>query len=112
MTMAKEKQFENQVKSYLTTRGAWFIKYWAGAAFTKSGVPDILACVNGFFVAIEIKAENGRPSELQLHNIRAIKDAGGIAFVLYPSAYEKFKQFINGLDQIPRTKSEIPEIWR
>lgn len=110
--MAKEKQFENKIKSYLTTRGAWFIKYWAGAQFTKSGVPDILACVNGYFVAIEVKAENGRPSELQLYNVRAINAAGGFAFILYPSAYEDFTKFINGLKRDEFNRDEIPEIWR
>lgn len=110
--MAAEKTFENKIKSYLQTRGAWFIKYWAGAAFTKSGVPDILACVNGYFVGIEVKAQNGRPSELQLHNIRAIKDAGGFAFVLYPSAYEQFTKFINGLFRDGYDRDAMPEIWR
>ena len=96
----------------MQTRGAWFIKYWAGAAFTKSGVPDILACVNGYFVGIEVKAQNGRPSELQLHNIRAIKDAGGFAFVLYPSAHDQFTKFINGLIRDEYDRDAIPEIWR
>lgn len=110
--MAGEKTFENKIKRYLTERGAWFIKYWAGAAFTKSGVPDILACVNGFFIAIEVKAENGRPTDLQLHNVRAIKDAGGFAFILYPSAFEEFKKFINGLCRGEYDRDAIPEIWR
>ena len=89
--MAGEKNFENRIKAFLKSEGAWFIKYWAGSQFTKSGVPDILACVDGYFVAIEVKGPNGKPSELQLHTIKKIREAGGFAFVLYPSGFDEFK---------------------
>lgn len=72
------------------------MKFFANS-FTKSGIPDILACVNGYFVGIEVKAQNGKPSELQLYNIKKIREAGGFAVVLYPSGFNKFKQFIIGL---------------
>ena len=109
--MAAEKNFENKVKAYLRTRNAYFVKFFANA-FTRSGVPDILACVNGYFVGIEVKAQNGKPSDLQLHNVRQIRAAGGFAFVLYPSAYEHFIKFINGLDRDEYYREGIPEIWR
>lgn len=96
--MAQEKNFENKIKTFLMTHRAWFIKYWAGSQFTKSGIPDILACVNGQFVAIEVKAPNGKPSELQLHTIKKIREAGGFAFVLYPSGFDTFKTFIENLN--------------
>ena len=70
------------------------IKYWAGSKFTKDGIPDLLCCINGHFVAVEVKAQNGRPSELQLYNVREIRKAGGFAFVLYPSGFEEFKKFV------------------
>lgn len=95
--MAAEKVFENKIKKYLKDHGAYFLKYWAGAQFTKSGVPDILACVNGYFVGIEVKAQNGKPSELQLYNIRQIRKAGGFAYVVYPSGWERFKEIIDDL---------------
>lgn len=91
--IAQEKTFENKVKKFLNEQGAWYVKFFANS-FTKTGVPDILACVNGYFVGIEVKAQNGKPSELQLHNIRKIRQAGGFAVILYPSAFEEFKQFI------------------
>lgn len=92
--MAAEKQFENKVKAFLKQQGCWFIKYWGGAAFTKSGIPDLLCCIGGKFVGIELKAENGRPSELQIYNLDRIDRAGGIAFLLYPKDYEDFKKFV------------------
>lgn len=94
--IAAEKTFENKVKKFLDEQGAWYVKFFANS-YTKVGVPDILACVNGYFVGIEVKAQNGKPSELQLYNIRKIRQAGGFAVVLYPSAFEEFKQFITDL---------------
>ena len=72
------------------------MKFFANS-YTKSGIPDILACVNGYFVGIEVKAQNGKPSELQLYNVNKIREAGGFAMVLYPSGFAKFKEFITEL---------------
>lgn len=80
------------------SQGAWHVKFFANN-FTKSGIPDILACVDGYFVGIEVKAQNGKPSALQLYNVRKIREAGGFAMVLYPSGFEKFKKFILDLKQ-------------
>ena len=88
--MAAEKNFENKVKRYLKEQGCYFIKYWGGAAYTKSGVPDLLVCCNGHFVGIEVKAEKGKPSELQIYNLRRIDESGGYAILLYPKDFEKF----------------------
>lgn len=96
--MAQEKTFENKVKKFLENEGAWRVKFFANS-FTKSGIPDILACVNGYFVGVEVKAQNGKPSELQLYNIRKIRKAGGFAVVLYPSGFNEFKKFILDLKQ-------------
>ena len=96
--MAAEKTFENKVKKFLDSQGAWHVKFFANS-FTKSGIPDILACVNGHFVGVEVKAQNGKPSELQLYNVRKIREAGGFAVVLYPSGFEEFKRFILNLRQ-------------
>ena len=59
--------------------------------------PDLLVCVRGTFLAIEVKASNGKPSALQLYNREAIRNAGGFAIVLYPKQWEEFKKFIEGL---------------
>lgn len=92
--MAAEKQFENKVKTFLKDNGCWFLKYWGGAAYTKSGIPDILACCSGQFLGVEVKAKNGKPSELQLYNLKKIDEAGGLAILLYPDDFETFKIMI------------------
>lgn len=97
--MGSEKAFENRVKKFLKEEGCWFLKYWGGAAYTKSGIPDLLVCCNGYFLGVEIKSDTGKPSELQLWNIEQIKNAGGHAMVLYPKDYEAFKGLIHKLNR-------------
>lgn len=92
--MAQEKNFENRVKKFLRDNGCWSLKYWGGAAFTKSGIPDLLVCCNGWFIGIELKAPNGKPSDLQIYNLRQINRAGGYAILLYPDQWELFQNFI------------------
>lgn len=60
----------------------------------------MLICCNGYFVAVEVKAENGKPSELQLWNIEQIKNAGGFAMVLYPNQFDEFKKLIISLKKV------------
>lgn len=48
------------------------------------GTPDLLLCVAGRFVAIELKASGGRVSGIQLHKLEKIRMAGGAAYVLTP----------------------------
>ena len=92
--IAAEKNFENKIKAYLKSIGAYFIKTH-GDRFSRVGTPDIIACIKGKFVAIEVKSENGKPSELQLYHIQQINNAGGYGVILYPKDFEQFKQYIN-----------------
>lgn len=76
-----EKYIENQIKKWLDEHNHWYFKVHGGA-FQKSGVPDIIACINGRFVAIEVKrAKGGILSKLQEIQIKKIQDSQGIAGV-------------------------------
>lgn len=88
----KENVFQKHVTDFLKTQNVWFLKYWGGAQFTRSGVPDILACIDGVFHGIELKTNTGTASKLQLYNIRKIKDAGGQAYILRPKDFESWKE--------------------
>ncbi|AFM40305.1 VRR-NUC domain-containing protein [Desulfosporosinus acidiphilus SJ4] len=91
-----EAEFQKQVQEFLRRQGVWYVKYWGGGRFTKAGVPDLLCCVNGWFVGIELKTETGRVSKLQEYNLTKIQESGGQAFVLRPSGFKAFKEFIEG----------------
>lgn len=94
--MKSEKAFEIQVKQFLIDRGCWVLKTWSNG-IQREGVPDLLVCCNGYFLAVELKAEKGRPSALQIWNIAQIRASGGIALVLYPDQFDSFKRLVDEL---------------
>lgn len=96
----KEKDFENKVKAFLKDRGCWVLKTWSNGV-QRQGVPDLLVCCNGFFVGVELKAEKGIPTKLQVWNIEEIRKAKGIAIVLYPDQFDQFKDMICELQTLP-----------
>lgn len=108
--MAAEKHFEKKIKAYLQNEDAWFVKFFANS-FTKKGIPDVLACVDGYFIGIEVKAENGHPTELQIYHSEQIRKAGGFAFILYPTGFDKFKEFIENLKKEQWTR-DLPLILK
>lgn len=91
--MAEEKNFEKRIRNYIKSVGGWSVKYFANA-YTPRGVPDLLCCVNGMFIAIEVKATNGKPSKLQEITIEQIKNAGGYGVILYPQNFDDFKRWV------------------
>lgn len=50
-----------------------------GGIYGTAGIPDIIACVNGRFVALEVKQPGGRLTELQKATLSKIRAAGGVA---------------------------------
>lgn len=88
----KEKAVENKIKKWLKDKGYWFFKVH-GSIFQPSGIPDILACIDGKFVAIEVKrTKGGVVSPLQKAQIQKIKENGGIAGVA--SSIEEFLEIL------------------
>lgn len=97
--MAAEKEFENKIKAFLKTLpNQWHFKHWGGG-FGKAGIPDILGCINGRFIAIEVKASDGKPSPLQVRCINQITCAGGYAVIVYPEQFEELKEHLLMISQ-------------
>lgn len=82
-----EGEFQKKVIKYLKDNDIWFVKYWGGSKFTKEGVPDILACINGEFHGIELKSDGTSYNEtvLQARSLAGINANGGSGYVLRPT---------------------------
>jgi Holliday junction resolvase len=80
-----EARYQHQLITELRARGAWVVKYPAGPYGTR-GTPDLLCCYKGRFLAIECKSERARskPTAQQTRQLRAIREAGGTALIIYP----------------------------
>lgn len=78
--MAKEQDIQDKIMDYIKSIGGLPVKFNNIGIYAKAGVSDILACIRGRFVAIEVKKQGGKPSALQLNFIDAINSIGGVAF--------------------------------
>ena len=76
-----ESKVKKQVKKILDDLGAYHFSPMMDG-YGRSGVPDIIACYKGRFLAIECKAGDNKPTLLQLRNIESIKHNGGLAIVV------------------------------
>jgi len=79
--MTPEGKVKAQVKKVLDELGAYYFPPATGG-YGRSGIPDIVGCIDGLFFGIECKAQGGEPTALQQREISRITDAGGIALVI------------------------------
>ena len=76
----KEQDIQTQIMNYISSIGGLPIKFNNIGIYAKAGVSDILACVKGRFIAIEVKKAGNKPSKLQENFITAVNSIGGLAF--------------------------------
>ena len=81
MAQTPEKKVKEKVVSILKSEGVYYF-FPATHGYGRSGVPDVIACVNGHFFAIECKANGGKPTALQIREIERIHACGGAAIVV------------------------------
>ena len=78
--MAKEQDIQTCIMNYISSIGGLPIKFNNIGIYAKAGVSDILACIKGRFVAIEVKKPGKKPTALQKQFIDAVNLIGGVAF--------------------------------
>lgn len=76
----KEKTITNQILKYLKTEPECFAFKEHGGIYGVSGIPDIICCYKGKFMAFEVKTPQGKLSKLQEITLNRINEAGGMAF--------------------------------
>ena len=73
---------ENQATTRLLSNLKKFGFFWKAADRFTSGIPDIIGCYHGRFIAIEMKVDRGKPTPLQLYNLEQIRKNEGYAAVI------------------------------
>lgn len=78
--MKSESDIQAEIMKYLEKQKYYVIKI---VRANKQGVADLAVCVNGAFVAIEIKADGKKSNvtQLQKFHLDLVKRSGGKAFV-------------------------------
>jgi len=98
MAMTPEGKVKAKVKKKLDEAKAYYFMPATGG-YGKSGVPDIVACVNGWFIGIECKAGNNKPTALQQNNLNDIKRSGGTALVINENNINELEDCLNQIKE-------------
>lgn len=88
----RESKLQQECVKYLKSKGIYYINIY-GSGRTAKGAPDIIACINGKFVAFELKVEDGVISPSQRIHEKNIRKSGGYHF--YPRSLEEFIQILD-----------------
>lgn len=76
-----EGKVKDKVVKILKQYGMYYFFPVTGG-YGASGIPDIICCHNGRFIAIECKAGKNKTTPLQDAHIARIRAAGGVAVVI------------------------------
>lgn len=104
MVATPESKVKKKVHALLKERGAYAVNY-IGGAYANNGTPDILACFCGVFIGIECKAGKGKPTALQIKNLRDIDHAGGLSLVINETNIEYLTECLDAIKAGRSTRS-------
>lgn len=89
--MQSEQAIQKKIIDYLESLGAWTVKT---IQTNKRGTPDILACLNGQFIAVEVKKKGklSTVTPIQQHQLTQIQLAMGVSILT--DDLEQFKEIL------------------
>lgn len=93
----KESDLIRKISEYLKTVPSLFFWKEHGGQYGTAGIPDIIVCYKGKFIAFECKVGNNKPTVLQAITLRQILKAGGYALVV--RTLEEVRQVITALEK-------------
>lgn len=79
--MTPEGKIKTEIREYLTRNKIFWSSVRNGPG-AKAGDPDLILCVDGRFVGVEVKTDTGRLSPLQHLRGEEIKKSGGLFLVV------------------------------
>lgn len=89
-----EKKLQDKAIDYLNRRGIYNLNLF-GDGWSGKGKPDLIVCINGRFVAFELKVgENDLQDDQKIHRLR-IKRSGGLHYS--PYTLEEFIKIVEDL---------------
>jgi len=80
--MVKKRESRRQRRMRAAMEETFGGKWWKvhGGPFQEKGIPDLNGCIDGLYIVIEVKEEDGTLSEIQEQRLREFEEAGAIAF--------------------------------
>ena len=105
MASTPEKKVKDKVVKVLREQGVYYF-FPTTYGMGRSGVPDIICCANGRFLAIECKAGDNKPTALQQRELHAITSAGGSAIVINEENLHEVDRIVQLLKEYDTWKNQ------
>ena len=109
MAKGPEAKVKDKVVNILKFHEPWYC-FPATRGMGRSGIPDVLVCHRGTFIAIEVKRDAKHPpSKLQEHELFKVQRAGGWACIIHADNLldlEGLMSSITAMAEITRMKGE------
>ena len=106
MAATPEKKVKNKVVEVLKAHGVYYF-FPATFGMGRGGVPDIVCCYRGKFLAVECKAGAGKTTALQERELKRIGEAGGAALVIREDNIALVTSTLNLLRALHDTETSI-----
>jgi len=98
MAATKEAKVKKRMKDILNELEIYHF-FPPANGYGRAGIPDIVGCVNGKFIAIECKAGKGTTTALQDRELERITAAGGYTFLVRETNVDGMKEALRCLKQ-------------
>ena len=96
MAKTPEAKVKEQVTKILKEYDVYYF-FPVQMGMGRSGIPDIICCVRGKFLAIECKAGDNKPTALQDRELQKINEAGGVTLVINETNLTMLDEILKGL---------------
>ena len=108
MAIKRETSLQERIQTLIESKGGYVIKTH-GDMTTEPGIPDLIFCYKGLFIAFEVKVDNNEPSRQQGIHCRNIHKASGIASIIWN--IEQAKIVLTSIDRMMAIHNNIvPEL--
>ena len=91
MAITPEAKVKAAVRKLLVDFGIYYFSPSANG-YGRAGIPDIICCFGGRFIAIECKAGKGVTTALQDRELAAIRTAGGMTMAVNETNIQELKE--------------------
>lgn len=122
--MTPEGKVKKAIKAMFHKYKVYYVMPAPGIFGAKVGTADFIACVCGYFMAIEVKGPNGAETKIQAERRQEVLTSGGMAFVVTPDRLPALERTIRTIitasmqamqkavqpEQQPTMQSQPPEV--
>ena len=99
MALTPESKVKRDVAKILDIYNVYYF-FPPANGYGRQGIPDIICCIHGHFLAIECKAGKGTTTVLQDREIAKIVQNGGTAMVINEKNMQELHDLLKRLEGI------------